>query len=511
MVAVAREGTPSAVRGFIERLKQRQGEPGKPLVLMDWQAQVIQKVYGQSPREVRTLFAFVPRKNGKSAFSAALGCYELAHGERGGEIYVAAYDREQAGIIYEDAAFFVQNDPILKGQCKVVPYKKLIVHKGTRTTLRAISADASGAYGFRPTVCLIDELHLHRNPRLYQALRTGMAGRANPLLIETTTAGVFGQSDLCYREYEYAKKIQSGQLENPHFAAVIYEAGPDADWTDEEVWRKANPALNHAGGTVRIEYLREEFQKALDEPTYQNTFRREYLNQWTEQVTRWLDMGVWDENAGPVEPKPGALCYAGLDLSQTTDLTALVLAFPVRDEIQLVPYFFVPDDNAVQREKKDRVPYITWKRDGYLETTPGNVVDYSFIRAKINELAEKYELQSVAYDPWNATQLATQLAEEDGIHTEKFRQGFMSMAGPTREFEKLLVGRKLAHGGHPVLRWNASNVSVKLDPAGNMKPDKSKSHERIDGIVASIMAIGLTMQHVDRQPSVYETRGALAL
>ncbi len=357
---------------------------------------------------------------------------------------------------------------------------------------------------------IIDELHAQPNRELVDVLTTSTAARRQPLIVYITTAD-FDRDSICNEKYDYACKVRDGVIDDPAFLPVIYEASSDADWTDPQVWAAANPNL---GVSVSQEYLERECQRAQETPTYENTFKRLHLNMKTQQDVRWLSLEQWDA-CGGVEIDPNALegkeCFAGLDLSTTTDVSALVLLFKEDDgEVALLPRFWVPADNARKRERRDRVPYQTWARQGFIEMTEGNVVDYDVIRRRINELGERFKIREIAIDRWNATQLAVQL-QGDGFEVVTFGQGFRDMSGPTKELEKLVISGKLRHGRHPVLRWMASNVSVETDAAGNLKPSKKKSTERIDGIVASIMALGRAMLQPQRRRSFYETHDLLVI
>ena len=258
------------------------------------------------------------------------------------------------------------------------------------------------------------------------------------------------------------------------------------DWTDPQVWRKANPSF---GLSVKEDDLARKAEKAIALPGAQNAFRRMHLNEWTEQAERWIDLAAWDACDGPVdlEQLRGRPCFGGLDLSTTTDVTALAWVFPPEQDDGLwhvLSRYFVPEENLRKRAERDRVPYDLWTRQGFIEATPGNVVDYGAIEQRILADAALFQVKEIAYDPWNATHIALRLQDEGATMVE-FRQGFRSMAAPTRELEKLIVSRKLAHGGNPVTRWMAANVAVAQDPAGNLKPAKDKTTERIDGIVAA--------------------------
>lgn len=242
-------------------------------------------------------------------------------------------------------------------------------------------------------------------------------------------------------------------------------------------------------------------------PSFQNTFRRYHLNQWTEPVDRWLDVGAWDACAAPPpHPLEGRECYAGLDLASTRDITALVLVFPHGDTYDVLARLWVPGDNIARRAHDDRVPYDAWSRDGQIAATDGNVFDDMAVFQEVLRLRDRYNIREIAYDPWGATSLAPKL-QEAGVEMVPFRQGFASMSGPTKELEKLVVSRRLRHGGHPVLRWMASNVALATDPAANVKVDKQKSHERVDGIVALVMAVGCAMTADDS--GVWPTWGAV--
>ena len=305
--------------------------------------------------------------------------------------------------------------------------------------------------------------------------------------------------------------MAAGIIDDPTYYAAIYAAESEDDWTSPATWEKANP---NWAVSVQPDFLRQECDAALASPTYQNTFRRLYLNQWTQQENRWIDMAAWDACATGLPVLDGRACFGGLDLASTTDIAALVLAFPAGAEgepVWLLPFFWIPAEAMVERERRDRVPYSTWVRQGLVEATPGNVIDYGYIRQRINELAERYDVREVAYDPWNATQLSVELVG-DGIPMVEMRQGFASLSGPSKELLRLVLSQGVAHGGNAVLRWMADNVSARQDPAGNVKPDKAKSTGRIDGIVASVMAIG---RAATADPtggrSAYEERGILVL
>ncbi len=482
------------VRTFFRRfLCHSKGEwAGQPFELLDWQwREIVAPLFGwQRPdgtRRFRRGYIEVPKKNGKSCLFSGLSLYLLlADGEPGAEIYSAAVDRDQASIVFTEAANMVEASPHLESRLQVVRSTKRIVDHPSRSYYKALSADVPAKEGLNAHAILIDELHAQRNRDLWDTLRYAGASRRQPLHLAITTAG-YDRHSICWEQHDYAAKVQDGTIQDRAFFSFICAAEPDDDWTAPEVWQKANPSF---GITLSAEQFAEDCQEAQQSPAKENSFRRYRLNQWTEQDVRWLSLERWDACSRAPSELEGRSCFAGLDLSSTTDLSALVLVFgDERDEVyDVLPFFWVPEEGARQRERRDHVPYLQWIRQGCLEATPGDVVDYEVIRARIRELGERYRIQEIALDRWNATQLATQLSG-DGFEMVAFGQGYASMSAPTKKLEELVLSQRLAHGGHPVLRWMAGNVSLETDAADNWKPSKKKSIERIDGIVAMIMAL----------------------
>jgi phage terminase large subunit-like protein len=385
-----------------------------------------------------------------------------------------------------------------------------MVYAKTGSVYKAIPADAAGAFGFNASGIIFDELHTQRTRELWDALTTSIGARRQPLVLAITTAGYDRQS-ICWEQHEHARQVLAKAIQDPRCLPVIYAAGERDDWTSSKTWRKANPSL---GKTVSLQYLREECLKAKQTPAYQNTFRRLHLNEWTQQETRWLDMATWDACSGLVDPEAlvGRPCYGGLDVASKLDLAAFVLLFPPIQEGEpwiVLPRFWVPGERIAQRTLRDRVPYDAWARDGFLEATAGNVIDYRAIRAGITDWAARYQILEIAFDAWEATAITTDLIS-DGFTMVETRMGWVTMSAPTKELERLLISQALRHGGHPVLRWMADNVVVHQDPAGNLKPDKGKSREKIDGIVATILAVSRGVVHA-LPGSVYESRGVLVV
>jgi len=501
---------------FFERLLVHvKGEwAGQPFLLLPWQKKIVRDIFGwkrpDGTRRYRTVYIEVPRKNGKSNLAAGLALYMLfLDDEPGAEIYSAAADTDQAAIVFDLAKQMVEASPALEARSEV--YKRSIVVPATRSVYRVVSADAYTKHGFNAHGVVFDELHAQPNRELWDVLTTATGARRQPLVIAITTAG-YDRESICWEQHEYARKVAEGIIEDDTFYPAIWAADEDDDWLDEEVWKKANPSLGH---TLKWEYLRGEARRAQQSPAYQNTFRRLHLNQWTQQETRWLPMEAWNACAHEVDEKAlaGWVGYGGLDLASSVDIAAFEIVFPPREEGDLwrvVSRFWIPEENIVERARRDRVPYDTWVRDGYITATPGNVIDYAFIMAEIERLGEMYDIREIAFDRWGAVQISTAL-EERGFTMVQFGQGFRSMSPPTKELLRMVLNGQIAHGGHPVLRWMADNMVVDTDPAGNVKPNKRKSREKIDGMVALIMALDRATRNAAEGGSVYETRGIRTL
>ncbi len=498
--------------GFIETFcTHTKGElTGKPLLLEDWQKKIVGDLFGwknkNGLRKFRTAYIQIGRKNGKSTLCAAIGLYMLfADDERGSEIFSAAGDRQQAGIVFEIAKRMIINNLELTKRSKV--FRNSITNESKGNFYQAISSDSKTKHGFNANCIIFDELHTQPNRDLWDTLLTSTGSRRQPLCIAITTAGYDRQS-ICWEIYNYAKQVQDNIIKDESFYSAIFEAEIDDDITDEEVWEKANP---NYGISLRKEYMKRESQRAVDVPSYQNTFKRLMLNIWTDSQTAWIGAKEWEVCEGEIDLKKlkGKECWGGLDLASTRDISALVLLFKEDEKFLIVPYFFIPEDNAKKRSERDKVDYVTWIRDDHIIATSGDVADYNFIKEKIMELGMEYNLQSIAYDRWNASQLVIDLTNE-GVPMEPFGQGFKSMSAPTKELEKVILGEQLIHNGNPVMTWMLSNIALQEDPAGNIKPNKSKSTEKIDGIVALIMSLGEYMTE-GNVSSIYDDRGLLIL
>lgn len=493
---------------FFSFLQHSKGEwAGKPVTLEPWQQFIVGSVWGwrqaDGTRRFRTAYNEIPRKNGKSTMAAGIGLELLtADGEPGAEIYCAATKRAQALIVWNEARRMVEKSPALKKRVGVYKAegKENLHVTPTHSKMEPLGADAETADGLNIHGSIVDELHAHKNREMVDVLETGTGARRQPLNFYITTAG-YNRESVCWEFHDYAVKVLEGILTDDTFFAYIATVDQDDDWTNPEVWAKANPNL---GVSVKLDDLQRKCHAAKAFPAKQNGFKRLHLNIWTEQATRWIDTEAWDKCAHPVDRAAlrGRRAYGGLDLSSTTDLSSLLLLFPPAGDDPLwsvLPFFWVPKEGMRKRVRSDRVPYDVWVEQGLITATEGNIVDYDVIRRDIGLLSEEFDIRQerykedddvpeLAYDRWNATQLVTQL-QGDGFTMVPVGMGFASMAAPMRELEKLIVGQLLAHGGHPVLRWMASNVAASEDPAGNLKPDKAKSSERIDGIVGLCLAL----------------------
>lgn len=516
------EGKAKDAVDFIETCcRHVKGEMGgQKLILEWWFKQIVRAIFGwlrykNGPRLFREIYIEVPRKNAKSTYGGALACKMLfTEDEPGSEIYSAAADTDQANIVFSIAKGMVEQDPELSQVAD--SFRRSIIYKDR--AYHVLSADAPTKHGKNSAAILFDELHAQPSRELFDVLKTSTGARRQPLLIMFTTAG-FDRNSICWEVHEYAQKVIDGTVTDPAFLPIIYAADENDDWTDPKTWKKANPNF---GKSIKEDYLRAECEKAKVTPAYENTFKRLHLNIWTQQETRWLQMTEWDAcGIVPVnyEALRGRRCYAGLDLASTTDIAALVLVFP-GEPFMVLAFFWIPEDNMHDRIVKDRVPYDVWHREGFLEATPGNLIDYRYIMLRLGRCRVDFDLRMLAFDRWGSQKIVTDLCDEYGFSVDEkesqnyqkpllvqFGQGFASMSAPTKELLNMVLARKIAHGANPVLRWMANNAVVRQDPAGNIKLDKGKSTEKIDGVVALVMALDLAIRNAnDNTGSIYDQR-----
>lgn len=496
---------------FVKRLRLFEGaRAGQTFPLARWQERIIRRVYGDTDetgrRNVETVFILLPRGNGKTTFAGALGGLHLFGPEKdaGGQVIAAAADREQASIAYRALEGMIAQDRTLKGLTTVTPSNKTIRHDKSRSFFKAISHEAYTKHGMSVSCLIADEIHAWPTRELWDVLRNSMGKRDNPLSIVITTAGE-GVHGLAYELYAYAKRVASGEVEDPTFLPILFEPEPDADWQDEEVWRAVNPAIE--AGFRSMREMRNTFRQALEIPAQREAFKRYYLNIWSDGAADpWLDMDVYDAGSQPIDLKAlhRAPCWLGVDLSSTDDLTAIVAAFPQEDgDVIVRPWFFAPEEGLRRRQTRDQVPYLRWAEEGHLIATPGEVIDYEMVLDTLAHIAGEHAVQEVAMDRWNATKVASRL-QDMGLMVAMHGQGFAGMSPAVKETQRLILSRSLRHGGHPVLRWCFQNCVVDQDPAGNLKFNKARSAEKIDGAVACAMAVH---RAASVTPAPYEDRG----
>ena len=501
---------------FIENLCHTKGKwAGTPFWLLPWQEQLIRDIFGivkpDGNRQFRTAFVEICKKVGKSELAAAVALYLLyADNEPSAEVYGAAADRQQASIVFDVAKQMVEMSPALMKRSKLMGATKRIVNYSNAGYYQVLSAEVGGKHGFSVSGLVFDEIHTQPNRQLYDVLTKGSSdARQNPLHFIITTAGNDRHS-IAYELHTKAVDILEGRRVDPTFYPVVYGLKDDEDWEDEANWYKVNPSL---GYTVDIERLRDAYREAKQNPADEITFKWLRCNMWVSSTVAWIPDAIYMRGDEPIDMDAlaGRDCYAGLDLSSTGDITALVLIFPPRDEEEkyvLLPYFWIPEETIPRRVKANSVPYDIWEKQGYIMSTEGNVIHYDFIEKFIVYLSEKYHILEIAVDRWNATQMIQNL-EGEGFTIVPFGQGFSSMSAPTKEFYRLLMEGRIIHGGNPVLRWMAGNVVIDTDPAGNIKVTKAKSKEKIDGIVAAIMALDRCIRQEGQSGSVYDERGLL--
>ena len=501
---------------FINCLKHTKGRwRGQPFDLLPWQDTIIRDVFGTVKengfRQYNTAYVEIPKKNGKSELAAGIALYmTCGDGEWGAEVYGCASDRQQASIVFDVAVDMVDQCPALKKRIKPIMSVKRLVYKPTNSFYQVLSAEAYTKHGLNVHSVIFDELHSQPNRELFDVMTKGSGdARTQPLFFLITTAGTDRHS-VCFEQHQKAEDIILGRKIDPTFYPVIYGASDDADWTSEKVWYASNPSLGH---TIDVEKVQNAYLSARDNPAEENLFRQLRLNQWVKQSTRWMQMEKWDACAFLVDEQEliGRECYGGLDLSSSIDITAFVLVFPPRDDTEkyvILPYFWIPEENMIHRVRRDHVPYDVWAKQEKLMTTEGNVIHYGFIENFIDELGKKFHIKEIAFDRWGAVQMVQNL-EGLGFTVVPFGQGFKDMSPPSKELMKLTLEKRLAYGDHPVLRWMMDNIFVRTDPAGNIKPDKEKSTEKIDGAVATVMALDRAIRNGSSSGSVYDVRGVL--
>lgn len=497
---------------FIEKLKHTKGEwAGQRFRLEPWQQFVLWNIFGwknaDGTRRFRYAYIEIARKNGKTALSAGIGLYMLfADGESRPEVYSAATVKDQAKICFSDAVEIVKATDLKN---YLTPYRNSIVYELKGGTMKPLSSDYGTHDGLNPSCGIIDEFHAHKDSGMFDVIKSAFGARRQPLMFIITTAG-FDKSGVCYAYRENVIKVLRGVNEDDSLFGIIYTLDDKSEWDDPTMWIKANPNL---GVSLSAGYLADQVKDAKNRPEAVRNVMTKNVDLWVDAERTWILDDVWLKCIGTTAPADlkGCACWGGLDLSNVSDITAYVLLFHENDRFQLLPHFWIPEEKMLEKIRKENINYDKWAAEGYVTVTPGNVIDYDFVKADILRIVADYDLRTSAYDRWNSSQTIIDLQNE-GMECNPFGQGYGSMSAPTKEFEKLVLIGKIEHFGNPVLRWMLASTLVKTDPAGNIKPDKEKSTQKIDGIVAAIMALGewMTAQAND-ESNPYENRGLLTL
>lgn len=497
---------------FKGMLKHSKGKwAGDNLILEPWQQFRTWVMYGwkreDGTRRFRSSYTEVARKNGKSTDAAADGLYlGFMDSEPGSEVYSAATKRDQARIVHAEAIRMVRKNSLLKKYIKI--YKDNLSFEETASKYEPLGGDSDSMDGLNVHGAIVDELHAHKNRETLELLETATGAREQPMIIMITTAGENRQS-ICFEKHEYTRKVLQGwkdgsYLDDTWFGIIYSLDDEDKDnWQDESLWLKANPNL---GVSKSLEDLRMKAKRASQMAAALNNFLRRELNVWVTGSVKWTNMDAWRkcgrENVPALE-LPGKLhlqpTFGGLDLSSVSDITAFVMAFPAPDEyFDVVCRFWVPEDTLDvvpgYRSPDDARMLKQWVKEGYIEATPGNHIDHDFIYAQLEKDAEAFAIKQAAFDRWGASSV-TQTLEKKGMTMVEFGQGYASMNPPMKELERLILAGKIRHGNHPVLTWMMGNLIARVDPSGNVKPDKEKSRDKIDGAVALIMALDLALRN----------------
>lgn len=495
---------------FIEKMcKYTQGSwAGKPFFLLPWQMNLVANLYGwrrpDGTRRYRQAHILIPRKAGKTELAAALALYHLlADDEPTPEVVGIARDREQARLCLSRAKSMAFQEPRLKALVEV--YQSRMTAPNIFGAYKVLSADAPSAHGLNVSACIADEIHAMEDRRdLWEAVMTSMGSRKQPLMVSITTSGTL-RTSLEFDLFQYGKKICEGVLDNPSFLPCLHYANEEDDWSSPETWRKANPSL---GITVQESWYKEEAQRAADQPSYETPFRTYYLCQHVTSSARWLKMSDWDLCKAEFsdEELVGLPCYLGIDLGQTTDLSSIAAVWLDGDRMYVKSWNYAPEVGAVIRASRDGVPYLEWQRRGWLTLTEGDSTDYNYIIGQVKVLAGKYKVKMVGYDPYNAQNVGNDL-EAAGLNVVRVPQSYLNLSTPTRMYEKFVTSKSLKHDGNPVLSWAMSNVVTEQDFAGNARPSKRKSTERIDPVVAAVVALAASLHDERVSASIYEKRG----
>lgn len=496
--------------GFIEKLKHTKGKwSGQRFILEPWQQFVLWNIFGwknaDGTRRFRYAYIEIARKNGKTALSAGIGLYMLfADGEARPEVYSAATVKDQAKICFADAVEIVKATDLKN---YLHPYRNSIVYELKGGMMKPLSSDYGTHDGLNPSCGIIDEFHAHKDSGMFNVIKSAFGARRQPLMFIITTAG-FNKAGACYAYRDNVIKVLRGVNHDDSLFGIIYTLDRSEEWDNPKMWIKSNPNL---GVSLSADYLADQVMDAKNRPEAVRNVMTKNVNLWVDAEKTWILDKTWMQCCGTTNPETlrGCECWGGLDLSNVSDITAYVLIFHENERFQLLPLFWIPKEKMVEKIRKENINYDSWVSGGYVKVTEGNVIDYDFVKADILRFVADYGLKTSAYDRWNSSQTIIDLQNE-GMTFNPFGQGYGSMSAPTKEFEKLVLTGKVEHFGNPVLRWMLASTVIKSDPAGNIKPDKEKSTQKIDGIVAAIMALGEWMtSQAEQETDPYNQRGML--
>lgn len=500
---------------FQSHLTHVKGElSGKAFRLERWERAIVGNAFGwkdkRGCRRYRRVLIFVARKNGKTPLAAGFANrLYLGEHEGGAEVYSIASTRAQARLVWSWASGQIRRDRELRGACRIYSHS-IVRTDDLESFYQPVAAEAQGLDGANAHAAIIDELHALSDPELVRVAETSTAARRQPMIVYITHAG-YDRDTICHEVYQYGCDVRDGAIVDPKFLPAIFEPGEGDNWRDEKTWAKANPNL---GVSVKLDYFRGEFERAVRNPAYEATFRRLHLNQWTEAETLWISSSTWSKFGEVVnrDSLQGRVCFGGLDISLTRDMTSLALCFPPTPQdakYRLINFFWLPDSDLKDREDRDRASYFVWSQRGWLELIKGSVIESGPIERTILQAKKMFKIQEIAYDRYRSGELVTRLSGAHGMTMVEHGQGFLGMNAPMAEMERLLLLGELRHEANPIMQWQIGRTNAVRDTSGNMKPDKSSRNARIDGVVAAIMAVGRAVASAPKSGSVYSQRGGL--
>ncbi len=510
------EDEASRAVGFFSLLKHWKGtKANQPFSLEPWQSEcLVAPLFGWwvdgtredgGHRRFTTAYIEIPRKNGKTTLASGFANQAvIADNEQGADVYCAATKRDQAKILFRGAKRTL--GPQLKKH--VLIRERAVSCEAWQSKLEPLSNEDETQDGLDIHRAIVDELHAHKTRGMWDVLLTGVGARANPMIIAITTAG-YDRSSICWEQREEVVRILKGDKRNDAYFGFIATVDDGDDWQDPQSWWKANPNL---GVSLTKRYMENICTTAQDKPAAQNNFRQKNLDEWTGQSVRWLSMDVWKRQFEEDWPDlRGMSCWGGVDLSDTRDVTALVLVFELNEQFYLLPHFWMPSEAINKRAEQDQRQIRSYAQAGFVTEIEGPIIRPEHVAYDISQIGEQYRIEQIAYDPWQADTLRDRLENTYGFPENgliRFRQRMENFAFPTKRFEELLIEGKLFHDGNPVLRWMASNVAAKKDVSGNIRPDKENSGDKIDGIVAGIMGLALALAgEKTKRGSIYDKRG----